>query len=183
MYTNIDLLVAGLDLTLACQPGPPHSFLFGHLPVAIKMATTMPLDIHPQAFCNWLRMEYNLGNVFYFDPWPLGPQTCYITDPDVANHVTIDHSLSKADALRPFLNPLLGKENMVGLEGQKWKIVRSMFNPGFAGGHLMSLVPDIVDDCLVFCEILKEKAKSGEVFSMEEIATRLTVDIIGRITL
>ena len=72
---------------------------------------------------------------------------------------------------------------MVGLEGSKWKMVRSMFNPGFAGGHLMTLVGDIVDDSVTFCDILKEKAKTGEVFSMEEIATRLTVDIIGRITL
>jgi hypothetical protein len=58
-----------------------------------------------------------------------------------------------------------------------------VFNPGFAGSHLMSLVPGIVEDSLVFCEILSQCAASSKLVRLEELATRLTVDIIGRVTL
>lgn len=47
----------------------------------------------------------------------------------------------------------------------------------------MTLVPGIVDDSLVFAEKLTEHAEKGEVFRLEEDATRLTVDIIGKVTL
>lgn len=47
----------------------------------------------------------------------------------------------------------------------------------------MTLVPDIVDDGVVFTAKLSEHAERGEVFRLEEDATRLTVDIIGKVAL
>lgn len=47
----------------------------------------------------------------------------------------------------------------------------------------MTLVPGIVDDSIVFTKKLAEHAEKGEAFRMEEDATRLTVDIIGKVTL
>lgn len=47
----------------------------------------------------------------------------------------------------------------------------------------MTLVPGIVDDSMVFAEKLSEHAEKGGVFRMEEAATRLTVDIIGKVAL
>lgn len=47
----------------------------------------------------------------------------------------------------------------------------------------MTLVPGIVDDSLTFTSILTSHADSGAVFRLEEAATRLTVDIIGKVTL
>ena len=58
-----------------------------------------------------------------------------------------------------------------------------MFNPGFASGHLMTLLPYMVDMSVTFCEKLREKAKTGEIVEMEELATRLTIDIMGKIVL
>ena len=56
-------------------------------------------------------------------------------------------------------------------------------NPGFAASHLMTLAPGIVDDAVVFTEKLAEHAEKGEVFRLEEDATRLTVDIICKVCL
>jgi len=48
-------------------------------------------------------------------------------------------------------------------------------NPGFAAAHLMSLVPGIVDESLLFCQNIAEHADKGEVFRLEEDVTKLTV--------
>ena len=47
----------------------------------------------------------------------------------------------------------------------------------------MTLVSGIVDDALVLMEVLAEHAKAQDVFVFEEVATRVTVDIIGRVVL
>lgn len=72
---------------------------------------------------------------------------------------------------------------MVTLESSSWKMLRTLFNPGFSAQNLMTVVPQIVDDVIVCTDVLREKAASGKIFQLEEVATRLTIDIIGRITL
>ena len=132
---------------------------------------------------NWLSKTYGLEKAFYFDVWPMGPQTLFVVDPDMANQATTTLSLLKSPLVKEYLERLLGSDNMVTLEGSKWKTLRSLFNPGFSTSHLMTLVPSVVDDVMYFNEVLKRKANEGTVFQLEEYATRLTIDIIGRITL
>lgn len=47
----------------------------------------------------------------------------------------------------------------------------------------MALVPGIVQDASTFCRILREHASKGKVFQLQEPATKVTLDIIGRVTL
>ena len=70
--------------------------------------------------------------------------------------------------------------SMDGPEHKRW---RAIFNPGFSSAHIMTLVDGIVDDSLIFMEILGRHAKEQGIFSLEEAATRATVDIIGRVVL
>lgn len=72
---------------------------------------------------------------------------------------------------------------MVAADGPEWKTWRSAFNPGFSAAHLMTLMPIIVDDVEVFCKILEQRAAEDRPFRMEHLATRLTIDIIGKIVL
>lgn len=55
-------------------------------------------------------------------------------------------------------------------------------NPGFAVTHLISHVPSIADEGLLFCQNMAKHPDKGEVFRLEEDATKLTVGthIIGR---
>jgi cytochrome P450 len=117
------------------------------------------------------------------DFWPFDGQYLMITDPDVANQITVGSSLPKSPLVVDYLEKLLGHQNMVGLDGAGWKALRMMFNPGFASGHLMTLVPYIVDATVVFGDVLRGKARSGALFEMEEMTARLTVDVIGKVTL
>ena len=72
---------------------------------------------------------------------------------------------------------------MVLMEGMEWKLWRSIFNPGFASGHIMKIVPSLVDDCLLFIDILAKHAEYKDICILEEAVTRLTIDIIGRVVL
>ena len=117
------------------------------------------------------------------DNWPLSDPMCVVADPAVAWQITHKHSLPKHPTLATFLKPLLGPKTLISMEGQEWKHWRSLFNPGFSTSHLMSLVEGMIDDCMIFCEVLSKHAEKGEMFQMEEAATRLTIDIIARVVL
>lgn len=145
---------------------------------------TVPADIHPHTFAHFLRQKYSIeGPVVYLDNWPVAYPICFIVDPEVAYQVTQLQSLPKHEINRQFVDPVAGVDNMLTMEGSQWKKWRTIFNPGFASGHLISLVPGIIENTIIFCKTLTEHAKRGDVFSLEEEATKLTVDVIGRVVL
>jgi len=147
------------------------------------MARTLPPDVHPHHYWNWLRDTYDLGGFFYFDVWPMGPPTLIICDPDVADQVTVKQSLDKHPMVKSYLKQHLGTENMAAANGTVWRKARTIYNPGFATGHLMGLIGTIVQDVLVFRDVLGELSVSGEKFEMEETAMKLSFDVIGRLVL
>ena len=69
-------------------------------------------------------------------------------------------NLPKAVEAYVKLKPVIGTESMITLEGEHWQKLRKMFNPAFSQGHLEKLVPGIVDETLIFVDILNEAAKS-----------------------
>jgi cytochrome P450 len=60
---------------------------------------------------------------------------------------------------------------MITLEGEHWRRLRKMFNPAFSQGHLDKLVPGIVEETLIFVQILEEAAKRDEDFLMLDALT------------
>jgi cytochrome P450 len=76
-----------------------------------------------------------------------------------------------------------GSTSLLLTEGEEWKRIRSLFNPGFAIGHLMTLVPSIVDDGLIFWNKLDELSNTHKVSPLEDLLARLFIDIMGHIIL
>lgn len=68
-------------------------------------------------------------------------------------------------------------------QGDRWKWQRKRLSPGFAPGHLLTLLPVILDKTQFFVDHLNRFAESGEQFSLDEYATNLTFDIIGEVTM
>lgn len=101
----------------------------------------------------------------------------------LAAQVTQAHVLPKHRVLRDLLLYICGPTSMLYTEGAMWKRARTLFNPGFAIGHLMTLVPSIVEDCLNFRQILSRHADSGEILQIESAARLLAIDVMGRIAL
>lgn len=147
------------------------------------MKKHIPPDTHPGCWILYLREKYSLGKVAYVDLSPIRKPEIWILDPDLANEVTVHHSLPKSSDLPNYFLPISGKQAMAQLEGPAWKGLRSLFNPGFSAKHLMSLTPMIVKETLVFRQIIEDRARTGTRFPLEETVARLTMDIIARAVL
>jgi hypothetical protein len=147
------------------------------------MAASLPADVHPHHYWMWLRKEYNLGDFYYFDVWPMGPPTLIICNADVAEQITVKHSLDKHPMVKDFLKQHLGVNNIAAANGQVWRKARTIYNPGFAVSHLMTVISTIIEDVLVFRDVLDEYAESQEVIELEEVAMKLSFDVIGRLVL
>ena len=81
------------------------------------------------------------------------------------------------------MRPMTGGNDLVTMEGAEWRKWRNIFNPGFSNSHLMTLVPDIMKEISIFCKILRESAEKAEIVSMDTLATKLSLDVIGRAAL
>jgi cytochrome P450 len=149
----------------------------------MKMAKSLPPDAHPHHYWLWLRKEYNLGSFYYVDMWPMGPPTLIICDAEIADHVTVKKSLDKHPMVHEYLKQHLGPENMAAANGAVWKKARTVYNPGFATSHLMTVIANIVDDVETFVDVLGELADGQEKFEMEAVAMKLSFDVIGRLVL
>ncbi|KAE8384070.1 cytochrome P450 [Aspergillus alliaceus] len=113
---------------------------------------------------NWLT-GHLLVLLKYVDPLP----------PDV-NVNNAMRELAMEFAHTDILHGLLASLSLI------WKTLRSIFNPEFCTGSMMDLVRAVVDSAQVFCDILREKVGSGLSY-LDDLTTRLTMDIILRVTL
>src|SRR5277367_1960119 len=101
----------------------------------------------------------------------------------LAAQVTQSHVLPKHPVIRDLLLYICGPTSMIYTEGAIWKRARTLFNPGFAIGHLMTLIPGILEDGLNFRQILSKHADSEEILQIEPAARLLAIDVMGRIVL
>jgi cytochrome P450 len=147
------------------------------------MAKSLPPDVHPHHYWQWLRKEYDLGAFFYFDVWPIGPPTLIICDAEIADQITVKNSLDKHPMVQEYLKQHLGSENMAAANGPVWRRARSVYNPGFATTHLMTVISGIVDEVMRFANVLDDLAETGAKFEMESVAMKLSFDVIGRLVL
>lgn len=92
--------------------------------------------------------------------------------------MAIKQNMPKGAIAMDYLTVFLGKRNMVALEGNDHKAVRAIFNPGFSQKHLMTYAGAITKATTQFTKLLRAKAESNEHFELEELATRLTIDVI-----
>jgi cytochrome P450 len=142
-----------------------------------------PDNMHVQIWAHTLAQEYDLPAIYCLDLYPFSSPIMMIRDTGVAQHVTVAHSLPKHDSLVSVMKPLAGPYNLISLDGPVWKRWRANFNPGFASKQLYAMVPEMVDQTAIFVDALLEYARKDEVFRLEYLATKLTFDIIGKVTL
>ncbi|KAI1204226.1 cytochrome P450 4V3 [Annulohypoxylon truncatum] len=173
-------------------PVLPHSLLFGHLPILASFRAVHPPDVNIYMFHRWLAAnsrKYFPGRdrvppVVYLDLWPLSSSLAAVFDPVAASQFTQSKSLPKDHLMAEYMMPLTGNLDMVSSEGQLWKTWRSRFNPSFSPRNLTALLPEIIEEALVFVNGLKDLAGTdgnwGPVFQLEEKTINLTFDVIVR---
>ena len=128
-----------------------------------------------------------LPPVVYLDLWPLGPRFALVYDAGAVSQFTQIKSLPKFQSIRNYIEPLTGNHDMISAEGDFWKNLRSLFNPGFSSRNTLSLLPELIEEVAVFADVLRALCGPnqtwGPVFQLKEKATRLTFDCICRATL
>ena len=165
-------------------PMPPHSLLFGHIPLVADIVSTLPKGASTNYLGDQIQRRYpELDKAFYLDLWPLAPKMLIITSPEMMHQYSQDRYLPKHHFIGEYVTPIVGKHNLLTMEGPMWKQWRGKFNPGFSGGHIIDSVPSIVDEAVVFRDILRERSRKNEIFQLEELTLNLTIDIIGKVTM
>lgn len=168
------------------QPLLPHSFLLGHFPVIAKLMAKYPIDMDggvlPLAILREYPDYYKFG-VLYLDIWPISWPLLVVAHPDMMAQFCQDPSLPKHDLMEYEFKTFSNCDDLVCSGGQQWKTWRSIFNPGFSSKNVQSLVPDMLEEILVFRKWLQEKAATGETVPMTLQAQLVTVDVIGRAVL
>ncbi|KAL8884409.1 MAG: hypothetical protein Q9205_006353 [Flavoplaca limonia] len=166
-------------------PMPPHHPVFGHLLITNSALSELPRDAHAHYLPSQLRLKYpTLGPVYYLDMWPFAPPFLVATSPDVIWQFTQSEAhLPNHPGVRKYLRPITGGGDLASMEGEEWKKWRKIYNPGFSAGHIQTLVPTIVEEVGIFVDILKEHARKGDMFSLDEAAINATMDVIGRVAL
>lgn len=76
-----------------------------------------------------------------------------------------------------------GGPSIMTMTGSTWKKWRGLLSHGFAPSYMTSLAPAMAEEMNVFCGLLRDRARRGKVFQLEEHTLRLTFDIITRVTL
>src|SRR5277367_5707345 len=102
-----------------------------------------------------------------------------IADDEAAEKILHTDNLPKHLLMYNFMLPIIGKTSLVTVSGDYWRKVRKMFSPAFATSHLETLVPGMVEEALVFVDVLKEAAGKNRVLRLGERLPALTMDVIA----
>jgi cytochrome P450 len=157
------------------------NWVFGHLLVLKEYTDRHPADTFITTSIRDMARDFSETDMFYLDLWPFTTPVLCVCEADAANQATTKNPFPKADSFNVVFEPIMGGPNLLSMNDQEWKQWRALLNPGFGSGYIQDLVPVIMDNIEVFCAKLQERV--GTIFCIEELVTRMTMDIIVKVTL
>ncbi|KAK7738318.1 hypothetical protein SLS53_006126 [Cytospora paraplurivora] len=158
------------------------AWITGHLLVLQKYVDGIPADAAVAFAMRDLCEEFADTELFLMDFWPVYPPLFTVFGPEPINQICNKYNLPKTAVASRFMQPVTGGPNLITMNGDEWKYWRSLFNPGFSTGAMLNNVPHIVDSVLVFRKKLIRMIGKG-MFSLDELTTKLTMEIILKVTL
>ncbi|KAF2259367.1 cytochrome P450 [Lojkania enalia] len=166
-------------LRRAGLPMPQWNWVTGHLLVFKHHLSRYPSDTFVSVIIADMARQFPT-ELFYLDLWPFLDPALIVCSPEAATQVSNTLNLPKPRLYKTIIDPITGGPNILTTNGKEWKYWRSLLNPGFASAHMLDQVSAIVDSVEIFCDQLR---KRGDVFRLEDVSTRLTVDIIMKVVL
>ncbi len=149
--------------------------------------SSLPRDANPiLGMVEISRRHFPKHGICYLDLWPFGPTLILINSPALSEQATHTNTVLAAErppVLRNYMYPIAGGPNLFDMPEKEWKPWRAVLSKAFAATHVMSLVPSIVDECLVFCDTLRRHAHERNLFFLDPTTRRLTLDFAGHLTL
>ncbi|KAF2445317.1 cytochrome P450 monooxygenase [Karstenula rhodostoma CBS 690.94] len=165
------------DLQKAGLPMPKHSTLTGHLLLLKKLMDRLPFDCTINTPLTEVSQQFPTG-MGYFDLWPFTKPLLFVNN-TFAVLQWQQALFDKPDEIKVAFHNLTGGLNLFTMPQKIWKPWRAVFNPAFSGAQMLDLVPTIVTEVQIFRDILQNRAGGDEVFQLEDLTLRLTVDVIA----
>ncbi|KAI8961443.1 cytochrome P450 [Daldinia sp. FL1419] len=170
------------------KPMPEHSTLLGHILAAKTAADELPPGAHSTYILDRIARKLDGRNgppAYYFDSFPVSVPMLMVRDPYISNQA-LNHpwvSAEKPSTLKEWFAPISGKEgvNLFTQNGQEWKHDHNLFLPFFNNSNLDATVPVVIEQVLVFRELVRKEAQKGHLFRLEPLVLSLMNDIIGLI--
>ncbi|KAK3314244.1 cytochrome P450 4V3 [Apodospora peruviana] len=175
-------------------PMMPHSFLFGHLGIIYRLTKGKPSDMHANYIASLLMQNWksvypdqkSCPGLLYVDMWPIAPPIIFTIDPALPGQSFYNLHHHHPNTLG-YLKPLTENLDLVSFRGETWRTWRTRLSYGFAPKNITALLPTILDEVVVFCDVLRSKAGEngswGDSVQLEPMTTSLTFDIIARAAL
>jgi hypothetical protein len=184
LYRNFcNSLIRSEAVANAIQPMPPWSWLTGNLTFFRNELAKYPPDILISVVMKDIAQNYFAETeMFYLDLWPILPPTLWCGV--AAASTEVDKRLTtKPDVYQRLFQPMCGGRSLLDTNGHEWKYWRGLMKPGFAPGYVMSKAHHFIESGDVYTRILEKKAEAGDVFQLEVIAMRFTLESIIKIAL
>jgi cytochrome P450 len=161
---------------------PPWSWLYGHLSFMRTTLKQYPPDILFSVVINDIyHKNFESSGLFYLDLWPFARPTLVVCN--AASSLEVNRRLNtKPDEYKAIFSPQTNGPSLLNTNGKEWKVWRRSMNPGFAISNLMQAecVKNIIESIEVFCDILSNKARQGNVSPLEDSVSRCTLEVILR---
>ena len=103
-----------------------------------------------------------------------------IMSPELATQTIPQIVFERPPRLDEFFKPIAGGPNLFDMPEKKWKHWRAVFNKGFSTEVISSLVPSMIEATVTYQDILKDLALEGELFQLDPVTLRFTLDFIGK---
>jgi cytochrome P450 len=91
--------------------------------------------------------------------------------------------LDKPADLVSFLHPITGGNTVFTSNGNEWKKARSVFSSGFNSAYILNQTAHIVQEAEANVNVLEEHALTGDIFLLDDLHLRYTMNISGILTL
>lgn len=144
----------------------------------------LPKNAHFQnMFADIAHEHFQSEGLFYIDMWPVSGMMIIVTSPLVATQVAQTNTkicYDRALLLKRFFKPIAGGPNLFDMGEREWRPWRGIFSKGFGTEQVISLVPHVLRETEVYKERLRNLAKKKEMFYLDLVTLRFTIDVIGQ---
>ncbi|KAH7558362.1 hypothetical protein BM1_05634 [Bipolaris maydis] len=165
-------------------PMPAWDFGAGSLQTLPALLEKFPKGSQQSDAFTLLSYEFKKSDgCFYIDLWPFSSPLMVVTSPDLAIQACQEYDLPKPPILIPFFAPFAGGPNLFDMNGAEWKRSRALFNHGFSANVMLESTPHIIEEAEVYVALLREHAKKGDTFSLDDLTCDYMMDVIGSITI
>ncbi|KAK0743544.1 cytochrome P450 [Schizothecium vesticola] len=164
----------------------PSAF-WGHLKLMGELMSSGRENAHPDEMFVEISEQLGRPPCFLVDARPASWPTLLVANHETAEQISrvtkqFPWAVPKSPSFQDVIH-VVGYKSLLIQEGEEWKQLRKMFNPGFAPSHLITMLPAILGKLSRFLQLMDTYAATGEVFSLSKPIINLTFDIIGAVVM